>query len=275
MEEPERWQLSGSAAELYERYTVAWMFEPLARQLIERLPLRSGSRVLDVACGTGIVARLAASRVAPDGRAVGVDINAGMLTTARKVAHAAGLDIEFGEGDANALAFPDAAFDAVLCQQGLQFFLDRAGALREMRRVLAPHGTIGIAVWGDPGPFTRSLADALSRHIGPKVGLQCLAPFALSNPQLLRGLADESGLAGAELRTVSLIRRVEPTQDWLIKYSSGLPYGEAVAAMSAAARAEVVRHVASSLKPYWDTDHFAVPQDNHLLYFTDNGRKGP
>lgn len=273
MRKQERWQLSGSAGALYERYTVAWMMEPLAQKLIEPLALRAGSRVLDVACGTGIVARLAAGRVLPDGRVVGVDLNAGMLTTAREISQCAGVNIEFSQGDAIALEFPDAAFDAVLCQQGIQFFPDKVGALKEMRRVLAPGGTIGIAVWGDPGPFIDSLADALGRHLDRTIGLQCVAPFALADAQLLRRLAIDSGLEETELHTVQVIRRVEPTQQWLINCSAGLPYGQAVAAMSAAARAEVMREVAAALKPYWNVDHFAVPQDNHLLYYRRKSRE--
>lgn len=266
MEQQERWQLTGSAAEHYERYTVAWLFDGLAARLIEGLPLRIGHRVLDVACGTGIVARHAAARVAPTGAVVGLDLNPGMLATARRIAAAAGLAIDFKQGDVNEMRFSEATFDAVFCQQGLQFFVDKAAALREMRRVLAPGGVVGIAVWGDPGPFIESLACVLSERLDPKLGQQCLAPFTLADIDVLRGLVSESGLRERELRTVSLTRRVEPTQDWLIRSTSGLPYGAAVAAMRPDARAAVVRHVASALKSYWVTDHFAVPQDVHLLY---------
>ena len=267
-EQRERWQVSGSAAELYERYTVTWMFEPLARKLLARVPLRPGSRVLDVACGTGVIARLAAPLVAPEGRVIGVDLNEAMLACARKLSLEAGLAIEWRQGDASALGFADAAFDAVLCQQGLQFFPDGAGALREMARVLAPGGTLALAVWGEPGAFIRSLAAGLSAFAGEGVGKQCLAPYRLSEPAALQALAHEAGLAGAVIRTEVVHRRVEATQEWLLRFSSGLPYGPPVAAMAPAHRAQLLREVAASLKPYWISDHFSVPQDNHLLYFT-------
>jgi ubiquinone/menaquinone biosynthesis C-methylase UbiE len=270
IEQQERWQISGNAAELYERYMVASMFEQLARQLLAHAPLAAGSRVLDVACGTGIVARLAAPRVAPGGTVTGVDLNAGMLAYARSAAQAAGLSIEWRQGDANDLRLPGSAFDLVFCQQGLQFFPDKAGALREMRRVLAPGGTIAIAVLGGPGPFIPLVAAGFERCGDAQLAKQCLAPYALADAQSLRALANEAGLHHARIRTESLTRRVEPTQQWLIRFSSGLPYGPAVAAMDPAARAEMVRVIAAGLKDYWDKDHFAVPQDNHLLYFTDS-----
>jgi ubiquinone/menaquinone biosynthesis C-methylase UbiE len=264
----ERWQVDGSAAELYERYTVAWMFEPLARRVLGGVRLRPGSRVLDVACGTGIVARLAAPLVAPDGQVVGVDLNDAMLACARKLSAQAGLAIEWRQRDAIALRFPDSAFDAVLCQQGLQFFPDRAGALREMVRVLAPGGTLAVAVWGEPGPFIRSLAFGLSAFAGEAVGNQCLAPYSLADATALQTLAHEAGLAGAVIRTEVIHRRIEATQEWLLRFSSGLPYGPAVAAIAPATRARMLRDVATSLKQNWITDHFSVPQDNHLLYYT-------
>lgn len=267
-EQQERWQVSGSAAELYERYTVTWMFEPLARRLLARVPLRPGSRVLDVACGTGIVARLAAPLVAPDGQVIGVDLNDAMLAWARSLSAEAGLTIEWRQGDAIALGFPDAAFDAVLCQQGLQFFPNGAGALREMARVLAPGGTLAVAVWGEPGPFIHSLALGLSTFAGEGVGAQCLAPYRLSDLTALQAIAHDAGLAAAVTCTEVVHRRVEATQEWLLRFSAGLPYGPAVAAMAPATRARMLRDVAASLKPYWINDHFSVPQDNHLLYFT-------
>src|SRR5260370_25850928 len=161
----ERGLLAGNEPDAYERHIDPALFMPWARSLVETAALRPGERVLDVACGTGVVTRLAAKRVGAGGKVVGLDLNAGMLEVARSRAPA----IEWREGSATELPLPDAAFDAVLCQQGLQFFPDRPAALREMRRVLVPGRRLALSVWrslqGSPGH--RALADALEPHIGP------------------------------------------------------------------------------------------------------------
>ena len=121
MSTKERWQLSGNAPEFYERY-VRLMMEPWVRRLVDVAALRPAEHVLDVACGTGFVARLAAERVGTRGRVVGIDLNVGMIEAARAVSTADSRNtIEWRTGDAAALPFANAAFDVVLCQQGVQF----------------------------------------------------------------------------------------------------------------------------------------------------------
>ena len=116
MSQQERWQVSGNAAEAYERYLVPTLFTPWAHDLIARAALQPGERVLDVACGTGIVARLAAAHVGVAGHVVGVDLNPDMLAIARAQPPAtASARVEWREGDANALPCNDATFDAVFC----------------------------------------------------------------------------------------------------------------------------------------------------------------
>src|SRR5205085_12630418 len=131
----DEWQLHGSAPELYERYLVPAITSHWAADLIERAAPRSGDRVLDIACGTGVVARSAAAHV-DAGKVTGIDINPGMLAVARSIATTGGPAIEWCEGSALALPFDDNSFDLILCQLGLQFFPDRRMALREMWRVL-------------------------------------------------------------------------------------------------------------------------------------------
>ena len=132
------WQLIDNGAQAYERYLVPAVMARFADDLVESVG--PGDRVLDVACGTGIVARCAAARGAD---ATGVDVNAQMLDVAR----AADPAVEWIEADATALPLADDAFDVVLCQQGLQFMPDPAAALAEMRRVLAPGGRLTVSVW--------------------------------------------------------------------------------------------------------------------------------
>jgi ubiquinone/menaquinone biosynthesis C-methylase UbiE len=118
MSPQEQWQISGNAPEAYERHMVPTLFTPWATDLVERLPLHSGEHVLDVACGTGIVARLAAPRVSLGGTVSGLDLNPGMLAVARSLPQATDVRIEWREGNAVALPFANALFNVVLCQPG-------------------------------------------------------------------------------------------------------------------------------------------------------------
>ncbi len=108
---------------------------------------QSGERVLDIACGTGVVTHLVVPHVGATGKVVGLDLNAGRLAVAQSLSSVSGITIEWREGDVNALPFPDADFDLVTCQQGFQFFPDRLVALREMSRVLVPGGRLALNVW--------------------------------------------------------------------------------------------------------------------------------
>lgn len=145
-----QWQLAGNAADVYERALVPAVFAPWAPQVVALAEPRPGERVLDVACGTGVVARLASQRVGRIGKVVGLDLNPGMLAVAAASAagqSSAAAPITWQEASAIKMPLPDAAFDIVYCQLGLQFFPDRPAALREMYRVLVPGGRLGLMVW--------------------------------------------------------------------------------------------------------------------------------
>ena len=184
------WNFLTSVAENYESNLVPIIFAPWAGELVETATLRQGDRVLDVACGTGIVARTAARKLGNTGGVVGLDASAPMITVARSTATAEGIAIEWWEANAVELPFPEAAFDVVLCQSGLPFFPDRSASLREMRRVLKPGGRLILSVWG---PIERSrgfaiAADAVARHIGPEAARPITLAFDLMTAQS-RGLS--------------------------------------------------------------------------------------
>jgi ubiquinone/menaquinone biosynthesis C-methylase UbiE len=167
MPKHEHWQLAGSAPELYERYLVPTITSKWAADLIERTSPTAGEAVLDAACGTGIVARLAAERMTR-GRIVGLDLNPGMLAVARSTPRM-GPSIEWIEGSVLDLPFDDSSFDLVLCQLGLQFFPDRPKAVREMRRVLNPRGRLALSVFSaiEQTPAAHAFVQALDQVLGP------------------------------------------------------------------------------------------------------------
>src|SRR4030095_9221631 len=140
MAQPERWQLSGQGPESYEQHLVPALFAAFAASLVTQATVQLGERLLDAACGTGIVARIAAPHIGEAGHVTGLDLNPGMLAVARAVPMRHGAPITWQEGSLEALPFEERAFDVVLCQQGLQFCPNRTKAVREMRRVLRTGG---------------------------------------------------------------------------------------------------------------------------------------
>jgi SAM-dependent methyltransferase len=185
-----------SPAEVYEAEFVPALFRPFAATVLDAASVTRGQRVLDVACGTGVLARAAAARVAP-GAVTGLDANPGMLAVARRL----DTSIEWIDGRAEALPLPAAGFDAVVSQFGLMFFDDRVAALREMQRVLRSGGRLAVAVCDavERSPGYGALATLLQQLFGDRVADAFRAPFAIGDANHLRTIAAQAGLDGAEV----------------------------------------------------------------------------
>jgi ubiquinone/menaquinone biosynthesis C-methylase UbiE len=262
----EHFQVSANAAEQYERYPVRFILGPWAPSLIEAATLQAGQQVLDVACGTGVVTRLAAQQVQATGQVTGLDINPGMLAVARALPQPAGAPITWQEGSALALPFPDATFDAVLCQQGLQFFPDRPLAVREMHRVLKPGGRVALSVWRplERNPFFSALAEALTRHISPEAGRGVPPAYTLGDAQELRALLLGTGLREVRIRINIRELRLPSVEEFLPRQLAAMPMAEAVAAAGEAAQAALVREMSTALQAYRDDEGVAVPMEAHI-----------
>ena len=195
----ETFQLSVEAAEVYESRFVPALFAEWAPRLVEAAGVAPGQAVLDVACGTGVVARTAADRMGGRGRVAGLDLNQGMLTVAGRLRP----DIEWRHGDASDLPFADGSFDVVLCQSALMFFPDRAGALREMARVAAAGGTVAVQVWDllEAQEGYGAMYGAFARHLGPEAGELGGAYWALGDLELVGSLYEAAGLRVTGTRT--------------------------------------------------------------------------
>jgi SAM-dependent methyltransferase len=195
----ETFQLSVEAAEVYESSFVPALFAEWARHLVEVAGIAPGQAVLDVACGTGIVARTAADRMGGQGRVAGLDANEGMLTVARRLRPG----IEWRQGDAADLPFDVGSFDAVLCQAALMFFPDRAAALREMARVVAPGGTVAVQVWDrlEAQEGFGAMYEAFAEHLGPEAMKLESVYWALGDLDLMGSLFQAAGLQVTGVRT--------------------------------------------------------------------------
>jgi SAM-dependent methyltransferase len=202
MPKRERWQVAGNAAEIYERELVPAVFGLWGPRVVELARLRRGLRVLDVACGTGLVARLAAEAVGADGRVAALDLNPAMLAVASELPPVDGAQIDWVEGDAQSLPFTDASFDVVCCQLGLQFFPDRERAVREIKRVLVPGGRAVVMVWREieRAPGFEVLAAALGRTMGADAEALMRAPFGLADAAELSRLLETGGLRDCAVR---------------------------------------------------------------------------
>jgi len=254
--------------ENYERYLVPSIFAPWAHDLIEAAALRSGERVLDIACGTGIVARTAARTLGDGASVVGLDLSAPMLAVARSAATAEGVSVEWREGSAVKLPLADATFDVALCQQGLQFFPDQPTALREMWRILIPNGRLVLSVWCEieRSPGFAVLADALTRHINPEAGaLMTSGPFGLSSSEALCTLIAGASFGDITIRPTLKSLRFPSPDEFVIRYVSG---ASALASFVAGAdddsRAAFLADVKAKLQPYVDDQGLAFPIESNV-----------
>lgn len=195
----ETFQLSVEAAELYEAEFVPSLFAEWAPHVVDAAGIAPGQAVLDVACGTGVVTREAAERLAGRGRVVGLDLNEGMLAVARRLRP----DIEWRQGDAAKLPFRDASFDAVLCQASLMFLPDRASAVREMARVVTGEGSVAVHVWSslDSQPGYGPFIEVAARHAGPQAINLLSSYWALGELDLVAALFEAAGLEITATRT--------------------------------------------------------------------------
>ena len=274
MPERERWQLAGSAAEIYQRELVPAVFGPWGPRVVELATLQPGTSVLDVACGTGLVARLAAQAVGVDGHVAALDLNPGMLAVASELPTVQGAAIEWVEGNAQASPFADASFDVVCCQLGLQFFPDREAALREMTRVLVQGGRAVVMVWReiDRAPGFAVLAAALGRTIGAEAEALMRAPFALSDAGELSQLLEAAGFDDGEIHAETGDVRFASAETFVRGYVGGSPLAALVAAAPAPAYEELVNEVERALDRFVGHGSLSFPIEAHLaLCSVDRG----
>jgi ubiquinone/menaquinone biosynthesis C-methylase UbiE len=274
MPERERWQLAGSAAEIYQRELVPAVFGPWGPRVVELAALQPGTSVLDVACGTGLVARLAAQAVGVDGHVAALDLNPGMLAVASELPTVQGAAIEWVEGNAQALPFADASFDVVCCQLGLQFFPDREAALREMTRVLVQGGRAVVMVWReiDRAPGFAVLAAALGRTIGADAEALMRAPFALSDAGELSQLLEAAGFDHGEIHAEAGDVRFASAETFVRGYVGGSPLAALVTAAPAPAYEELVNEVERALDRFVGHGSLSFPIEAHLaLCSVDRG----
>jgi ubiquinone/menaquinone biosynthesis C-methylase UbiE len=239
----------GSAPENYQRYFVPAIGAPVADDLIEIAALRPGERVLDVACGTGVVARLASRLVGAAGTVVGLDINPGMLAVARS-ATPPGMTIEWHEGRAEAMPLPDASFDAVLCQMGLQFVPDKPAALSEMRRVLVPGGRLTLNVPGPTPQLFLVMGEALARHVGAEAAGFVNQVFSLHDRAELQSLMNRAGFRDVSVEADTKSLCLPAPEEFLWQYVHSTPLAGVVGQVSDERRRALERDIVAQWQQF-------------------------
>jgi SAM-dependent methyltransferase len=254
-------------AEAYERFLVPNVFEPWARQVIDGERLRPAEGILDVACGTGIAARLAAASVGPSGRVVGVDIDEKMLAVAGLWTPPDGAaSVEWRQADALDLPLAESSFDVVLCFEGLQFLPDRAKGLREFRRVCKPGGRIAGTVWGpvEENPGYHALAEGLARFVSPDAAR--LPPFMLSDAGEIAALLAGAGFAAIRVEPRRLSRPVPSVADFVDWVAAGAPTTRhKLSLLAAEDRQAFLRFVEERLAPYTGDGVLEMPYMRHVF----------
>lgn len=193
----------GNFAAIYEDCFVGPLFQPCANALVRRLSPSGGERALDVACGTGVVARTVRARLGPGVSIVGVDVDPVMLAIARQFAP----DIDWREGDATTLPLTDGEqFDVLFCQQGLPFFGEKAAAAREFRRALTDGGRLGVATWlaDDDVPIFRHIRELAEQYVGPIADQR----HSFGGAGALAGLLEDAGFTDVSVETLAVTTRL-------------------------------------------------------------------
>ena len=213
MNNHDRGQVVATAAEIYDQFFVPALFAEWPARVLKAAKVQPGDKVLDVACGTGILARTAVSLVGTQGKVVGVDINQDMLAVAKvKAPH-----LSWETAPAEALPFDNGSFDHVVSQFGFMFFTDQVKAIREMKRVLRPGGNLAIAVWDklDNTPGYAVVAQILEELFGQEVANSIEAPYNLGDTQKITALFAAAGVENITIQTITGQAKFSSIDSWI------------------------------------------------------------
>jgi SAM-dependent methyltransferase len=256
-----------NAAEAYEAYLVPNIFGPWAHMVVREASLRPGQRVLDVACGTGIAARLAAAAVGAAGEVVGVDKDDAMLEVARHLpARAGAAPMLWQQADAMSLPFPETRFDVVLCFEGIQFFPDRAKGLAEFRRVLKQGGRLIGTIWGalQENPGYHAIGDGVSQFVSPEAGR--LPPFLLHDRAEIQALLAGAGFTNISVEPRRIITPVLSARHFVNWVAYGAPTVRLrIAQLAEQDREAFYAYVTKRLEPLSHDGVIGLPMMRHVL----------
>ena len=223
---------AGFVPDSYEKYLVPILFAGYARDLAERVKNAKPSKVLELACGTGVVTRELMQALDPDASLVATDFNPAMLEYARTTAQAEKFpNLDWQTADATALPFDDDSFDLLVCQFGFMFFPDKSKAMAEVKRVLKPGGRLIFNVWGamEDNPVFYSVELALQELLPEEPVPIIPTPCSMADHELLSTLLVEAGFEDIQVTDVILPVRGHPASAVASGFTRGTPVGALLA----------------------------------------------
>ena len=258
------WQLDSEAARCYQRFLVPVLFQPWGARLVERAVLSPGSRVLDLACGTGVIARLAAEKIGAEGQIVGVDVNPAMLSVAETLGPVSGAPIHWRWANAERLPLLNLSFDAVICHQGFQFFPDRTKAALEMARVLRVGGRLALNVWCglNRNPLASALVAALQKGGLPECCKTMRQPFSMRYQSEITAPIEAAGLRILIAEESQRWIFVLDAREFLYRCLGAMPFSKKI---PAAKVESLVCDVISALRPYIRRRALRVPSQARTI----------
>lgn len=259
------YDLTPSAAKAYDAEKVPAIFGPLAEASLDLIDLEGIEAVLDVACGSGAVVRALDARLARPTRISGADLSAAMIEEARNHPASGRHKIDFAVAPAEAMPFTDASFDLVLCQQGLQFFPDKPGALAEMRRLTRPGGRLALTCWAGTPPLFATIADHLAAKVSDRAAGVAVKPFAFSDAAVIAGLIEAAGFAPEAPQKIDVYRRIAATEAAIATELLATPNEPELRQLPADTFDDLTGSILADLANYRDGDGLALPQSSWLF----------
>lgn len=261
MSENVKWKVTGTGPEVYEQVFVPAVMQTWANRLVDLAKARSGTRILDVACGTGVVTYQFAERNGNNGQIVGYDINPEMLAIAQ--AKQSNASIEWRQGNVLELPFQDGAFDIVTCQHGLMFFEDRVRGLQEMYRVLAPGGSLLVLVWGPIEDNTGflSAAKGFGQYAGIEVGNSIRGMFVLGDIQQMRSLAEAAGFQDGVIKSIAAQAHFPSVEDFVHGFGALMQ-----PAIDEATQLALLTDITTALQSYVNHEGLVFPMEAILIH---------
>lgn len=255
-------QVADDAPRHYQEQVARFML-PLSAALVSAV-VTTGDSVLDVACGTGIATRLAALTAGRSSKVVGSDLNRAMIEYARDVSAEEWPEIEWEEASALDLPYETAAFDRVICQQGVQFFPDPGAGLREMGRVAASGGNVAITVWSELSstPYFEALAEMLTQFAGVE---PADISFTATKPEILQWFTSGE-LPAPKIELVHEDVDLPPMSEYLPSHMKALPWGPAYFSLDDPARQAALKYVRDRMSDYTTADGVRTPFSSYLAY---------
>jgi ubiquinone/menaquinone biosynthesis C-methylase UbiE len=266
MPEAEQWQVSENAAEQYEKISARYIMGPWAHNLVKAAEIQRDDKVLDLACGTGVVARAAATKLGSDGHITGLDLNEGMLEVAKALGNPGTGGLAWVRGSAEEIEFPDASFDLVLCQQGLQFFPNQHKALSETHRVLRDEGRACFSIWAQSGPFHKAVGTAMAKYLDASIAQRYRATRDVPDVNSLRSQFIDAGFRQVNVNRTEVRVRLPEIAKFIIAQLRSTPFAEAIRSLSASDQTALGQDAAEELSPYADGVDVVVPDYSNVVF---------